>query len=120
MQLQEGFHFKRIKNAVQVDNGWETRHVLDEQFCLAEPEPEEMPMRWSQPGNEVAVDQSQFRADPPEINDPVVNETLRRWDMLNVCCEAAGIEMPPEQKAKSMRALMSGTLIDQAMGRLKK
>ena len=120
MQLQEGFHFNLIKNAVQVENGWETRHVLDGQFCLAEPEPEEMPMRWAQPGNEVPVVPQQAQVDPPEINDPVVNETLRRWDMLNVCCKAAGIEIPPEQKAKSMRALMSGTLIDQAMGRLRK
>ena len=120
--LQKGLHFHYEK--IATPNGpsshrW--RYVLDKDFHLEEPEPDEdLPMTWDQPGNEVAVDQSHFRADPPEINDPVVNETLRRWDMLNVCCKAAGIEIPPEQKAKSMRALMSGTLIDQAMGRLRK
>ena len=119
VQLQEGFHFNLVENAVQVENGWDTRHVLDKQFCLAEPEPEEEPM-WYTAGNEVPVVPQQAQVDPPEITDPVIDETLRRWDMLNVCCQAAGIEMPPEQKAESMRALMSGTLIDHAMGRLKK
>lgn len=115
VQLTEGFHFcdKRVKT----ENGYETRAILDEQFYLDEPEPDEdEPMYWAKPGNEVAVAQ----VDPPVVTDPVINETLRRWDMLNVCCKAAEIEMTPEQKAESMRALMSGTLIDHAMGRLKK
>ena len=44
--------------------GW--RYVLDKHFHLDEPEPDEdLPMTWDQPGNEVAVDQSHFRADPP-------------------------------------------------------
>ena len=119
MQLQEGFHFNLIKNAVQVENGWETRHVLDEQFCLAEPEPEEMPMHWAQPGNEVAVDQSQLQVDPPEVTDPVARETLRRYDILRLCWEAAGIKPTEEQKAEAMRTLNAGVLIDFAMGRIK-
>ena len=54
---------------------------------------------------------------PTRVNDPVVNETLRRWDMLNVCCKALrSAGMTPEQKAESLRALLSGTLIDNAMG----
>ena len=120
--LQKGLHFDYEK--IATPNGpsshrW--RYVLDKHFHLEEPEPDEdLPMTWDQPGNEVAVDQSHFRADPPEVNDPVVNETLRRWDMLNVCCKAAEIEMTPEQKAESLRALFSGTLIDNAMGRLRK
>ena len=118
MQLLEGTHFADGK--IQTDNGLLTRSVLDEGIYLEEPEPEEDPMHWAMSGNEVAVDQSQLQADPPEITDPVIDETLRRWDMLLVCCKAAGIEIPPEQKAESLRALMSGTLIDDAMGRLKK
>ena len=120
--LQKGLHFDYEK--IATPNGpsshrW--RYVLDKHFHLEEPEPDEdLPMTWDQPGNEVAVDQSQLQVDPPEVTDPVVNETLRRWDMLNVCCKAAEIEMTPEQKAESLRALLSGTLIDNAMGRLRK
>ena len=118
MQLLEGTHFADGK--IQTDNGLLTRSVLDEGIYLEEPEPEEDPMHWAMSGNEVAVDQSQLQADPPEITDPVIDETLRRWDMFNVCCKAAEIVIPPEQKAESLRALFSGALIDDAMGRLKK
>ena len=55
MQLCEGLHFHYVKGAVQVENGWEPRHVLDKDFHLLEPEPEEPPMTWSQPGQEVPV-----------------------------------------------------------------
>ena len=60
-----------------------------------------------------------MQADPPEITDPVIDETLRRWDMLNVCCKAAGIEMT-SKKPNRLRALFSGAPIDDAMGRLRK
>ena len=55
VQLCEGLHFHYVKSAVQVENGWEPRHVLDKDFHLLEPEPEEPPMTWSQPGQEVPV-----------------------------------------------------------------
>ena len=55
VQLCEGLHFHYVKGAVQVENGWEPRHVLDKDFHLLEPEPEEPPMTWSQPGQEVPV-----------------------------------------------------------------
>ena len=121
--LERGVHF--VGKYIDTPGGpgaQRFRFVLKDDCCLPdESEPDEdLPMTWDQPGNEVAVDQSQLQADPPEITDPVVNETLRRWDMFNVCCKAAEIVIPPEQKAESLRALFSGALIDDAMGRLKK
>ena len=96
MQLQEGFHFSLIKNAVQVENGWETRHVLDEQFCLAEPEPEEMPMHWAQPGNEVPVVQNE----PPKV-PPADPEVMRRMDIwLRVLAEC-GVEPSHDRIAET-------------------
>lgn len=96
MQLQEGFHFSLIKNAVQVENGWETRHVLDEQFCLAEPEPEEMPMHWAQPGNEVPVVQDEPPKAPPA--DPEVMRRMNTW--FRVCAEC-GVEPSPDRIAET-------------------
>ena len=96
MQLQEGFHFSLIKNAVQVENGWETRHVLDEQFCLAEPEPEEMPMHWAQPGNEVPVVQDEPPKVPPA--DPEVMRRMNTW--FRVCAEC-GVEPSPDRIAET-------------------
>ena len=114
VQLTEGFHFTGQR--VKTDNGYETRDILDEQFYLDEPEPEEdEPMHWAKPGNEVAIAQ----ADPPEVTDPVAVETLRRYDILRLCWEAAGIEPTEEQKAEAMRTLNAGVLIDFAMGRIK-
>ena len=77
-------------------------------------------MTWDQPGNEVAVDQSQVQVDPPEVTDPVAVETLRRYDILRLCWEAADIKPTEEQKAEAMRTLNAGVLIDFAMGRLVK
>ena len=115
VQLTEGFHFSGQR--VKTDNGYETRDILDEQFCLDEPEPEEEPpMAWSQAGNEVPVIQD----DPPEVTDPVARETLRRYDILCKCWEAAGIEPTEEQRAEAMRTINAGVLIDFAMGRLNK
>ena len=119
--LQKGLHFHYEK--IATPNGpsshrW--RYVLDKHFYLEEPEPDEdLPMTWDQPGNEVAVDQSQLQVDPPEVTDPVARETLRRYDILRLCWEAAGIKPTEEQKAEAMRTLNAGVLIDFAMGRIK-
>ena len=114
VQLTEGFHFSDKK--FKTENGYETRAILDEQFYLDEPEPEEdEPMHWAKPGNEVAVAQ----VDPPEVTDPVAVETLRRYDILRLCWEAADIKPTEEQKAEAMRTLNAGVLIDFAMGRIK-
>ena len=115
VQLTEGFHFSSRR--MKCENGYETRDVLDEQFCFDEPEPEQdPPMHWAKPGNEVPVAQ----VDPPEVTDPVARETLRRYDILCKCWEAANIEPTEEQRAEAMRTINAGVLIDFAMGRLVK
>ena len=116
--LQKGLHFDYEQIATP---GGPTRHrwryVLDEDFFIPKPEPDEdLPMTWAQPGNEVPVAQ----VDPPEVTDPVAVETLRRYDILRLCWEAADIKPTEEQKAEAMRTLNAGVLIDFAMGRLVK
>ena len=114
VQLTEGFHFSDQR--VKTENGYETRAILDEQFYLDEPEPEEDPL-WYHTVVPVAQDQAQV--DPPEVTDPVARETLRRYDILCKCWEAAGIEPTEEQRAEAMRTINAGVLIDFAMGRIK-
>lgn len=111
VQLTEGFHFSDQR--VKTENGYETRAILDEQFYLDEPEPEEEPGLW-----EVAP-MPQKQVDPPVVTDPVARETLRRYDILCKCWEAAGIEPTEEQRAEAMRTINAGVLIDFAMGRIK-
>ena len=107
VQLTEGFHF--CDQRVKTENGYETRAILDEQFYLDEPEPEEdEPMHWAKPGNEVAVAQ----VDPPVVTNPIVVETLRRYDTLRQCWEAAELKPTPDQLVEAMRTLNAGVLID--------
>ena len=107
VQLTEGFHFSGQR--VKTDNGYETRDILDEQFYLDEPEPEDdEPMHWAKPGNEVAVAQ----ADPPVVTNPIVVETLRRYDILRQCWAAAELEPDADQLVEAMRTLNAGVLID--------
>ena len=112
--LQKGLHFDYEK--IATPNGpsshrW--RYVLDKHFHLEEPEPDEdLPMTWDQPGNEVAVDQSQLQVDPPVVTDPIVVETLRRYDILRQCWEAAELKPSPDQLVEAMRTLNAGVLID--------
>ena len=105
VQLTEGFHFTGQR--VKTENGYETRDILDEQFYLDEPEEDE-PMHWAKPGNEVAVAQ----VDPPVVTNPIVVETLRRYDTLRQCWEAAGLKPTPDQLVEAMRTLNAGVLID--------
>ena len=107
VQLTEGFHF--CDQRVKTENGYETRAILDEQFYLDEPEPEEdEPMHWAKPGNEVAVAQ----VDPPVVTNPIVVETLRRYDTLRQCWAAAELEPDTDQLVEAMRTLNAGVLID--------
>ena len=107
VQLTEGFHF--CDQRVKTENCYETRAILDEQFYLDEPEPEEdEPMHWAKPGNEVAV----ALVDPPVVTNPIVVETLRRYDTLRQCWEAAGLKPTPDQLVEAMRTLNAGVLID--------
>ena len=119
--LQKGLHFHYEK--IATPNGpsshrW--RYVLDKHFYLEEPEPDEdLPMTWDQPGNEVPVDQSQVQVDPPVVTNPIVVETLRRYDTLRQCWAAAELEPDTDQLVEAMRTLNAGVLIDFAMGRIK-
>ena len=112
--LQKGLHFHYEK--IATPNGpsshrW--RYVLDEDFRLEEPEPDDdLPMTWDQPGNEVPVDQSQVQVDPPVVTNPIVVETLRRYDILRQCWESAGLKPSPDQLVEAMRTLNAGVLID--------
>ena len=107
VQLTEGFHFTGQR--VKTDNGYETRDILDEQFYLEEPEPDEdEPMYWAKPGNEVAVAQ----VDPPVVTNPIVVETLRRYDILRQCWAAAELKPDTDQLVEAMRTLNAGVLID--------
>tara|TARA_B100000085_G_scaffold34835_1_gene28653 strand:+ start:145 stop:729 length:585 start_codon:yes stop_codon:yes gene_type:complete len=107
VQLTEGFHFSDQR--FKTENGYETRAILDEQFCLDEPEPEEdEPMHWAKPGNEVAVAQ----VDPPVVTNPIVVETLRRYDILRQCWAAAELKPDTDQLVEAMRTLNAGVLID--------
>ena len=112
--LQKGLHFHYEK--IATPNGpsshrW--RYVLDEDFRLEEPEPDEdLPMTWDQPGNEVPIVQNQAHVDPPEVTDPVARETLRRYDILRQCWEAAELKPSPDQLVEAMRTLNAGALID--------
>lgn len=107
VQLTEGFHF--CDQRVKTENGYETRAILDEQFYLDEPEPEEdEPMHWAKPGNEVAVAQ----VDPPVVTNPIVVETLRRYDILRQCWAAAELKPDTDQLVEAMRTLNAGVLID--------
>ena len=119
--LQKGLHFDYEQIATPdgpTRHRW--RYVLSKDFYIPEPEPDEdLPMTWAQPGNEVAVDQSQAQVDPPVVTDPVARETLRRYDILCKCWEAAGIKPTEEQRAEAMRTINAGVLIDFAMGRIK-
>jgi len=71
-QLSEGFHFNLVPNAVQVENGWEARHVLDEQFCLQQPAPEENPMTWGVTPGSVTTTQG---VNPASTSQVVVRPT---------------------------------------------
>ena len=115
--LQKGLHFNLKQIATPGGPGsHRKRYVLDEQFYIEEPEPEtDEPMYWAKSGNEVPIVQE----DPPVVTDPVARETLRRYDILRLCWEAAGIKPTEEQKAEAMRTLNAGVLIDFAMGRIK-
>ena len=53
------------------------------------------------------------------VTDPIVVETLRRYDILRQCWEAAELKPSPDQLVEAMRTLNAGALIDSAMGRIK-
>ena len=96
--LQKGLHFDYEK--IATPNGpsshrW--RYVLDEDFYIPEPEPDEdLPMAWDQPGNEVPVVQDE----PPKV-PPADPEVMRRMDTwLRVLAEC-GVEPSHDRIAET-------------------
>ena len=105
VQLVEGLHFDFVHNAVQVEDGWQSRHVLDEEYFLVEPEPEEEPMTWSQPGQELPV-----IAQPEAPNQIVAlaSEHMTNWLTLRQTYqEFAGI---PNFDDIAFRAVISASI----------
>jgi hypothetical protein len=103
VQLIEGTHFadKRLRT----EDGYVTRSVLAEEFQIDEPVQEENPMTW---GEFAPVAQT-----PQEpVTDPIALETLRRYSIWNVCCQAVEIEPTEPQRCEAMRIFTSGTIID--------
>ena len=90
VQLTEGFHFSGQR--VKTDNGYETRDILDEQFCLDEPEPEEEPpMAWQ----EVPV------VPQPDAEIPADPEVMRRMDTWFRVLAECGVETSPDRIAET-------------------
>ena len=74
LQLVEGTHF--ADEQIQTEDGWITRSVLSNEFYLDEPEPEEPPMTWSQPGQEVPV---VVQPQAPNQIVALASETIANW-----------------------------------------
>ena len=90
VQLTEGFHF--ADQRVKTENGYETRAILDEQFYLDEPEPEEEPpMTWQ----EVPV------VPQPDAEIPADPEVMRRMDTWFRVLAECGVEASPDRIAET-------------------
>ena len=74
LQLGEGTHF--ADEQIKTEDGWITRSVLSNEFYLDEPEPEEPPMTWSQPGQEVPV---VVQPQAPNQIVALASETIANW-----------------------------------------
>ena len=74
LQLVEGTHF--ADEQIKTEDGWITRSVLSNEFYLDEPEPEEPPITWSQPGQEVPV---VVQPQAPNQIVALASETIANW-----------------------------------------
>ena len=115
--LEKGLHFDLEKIATPGGpSSHRYRYVLHEDFRLDEPEPEEPPMTWSQPGQEVPV-----VVQPPQAlidvqTDEIAVETLRRFNRFRCCCTAAGLKPTPSELIAAMQANHSSVCIDASKG----
>ena len=114
LQLIEGTHFADTR--IKTEDGWITRSVLSDEFYLDEPEPEEEPMSWSQPGQEIPV-----VVQPPQAlidvqTDAIAVETLRRFNRFRCCCTAAGLKPTPSELITAMQVNHSSVCIDASKG----
>ena len=102
VQLIEGTHFSDQR--VQTEDGKVTRSILSDDFFNEEPVEDDDPMTWQ----EVPV----VAQDPEPIKDPVAIHTLKRYDILCLCWDAAGVTPSEEQRAEAIRTLNAGVLIE--------
>ena len=90
VQLTEGFHFTDEK--FKTENGYETRSILDKQFCLedSEPDEEDEPITWM----EVPVipqDELKPSMSVTEPDQRVIDGCIRRARTMHAICQALGI-----------------------------
>ena len=119
--LVKGKHFEgRYIDTIGPDAKCSTRwrYVLMGDWYIDEPVEEDIsddpPMHWQKPGNEIppVVESHDDDQDPEPITDPIALETLRRYEIWNVCCQAVEIEPTEPQRCEAMRIFTSGTIID--------
>ena len=96
------------------------RYVLKDDWFIPEPvgDEDDPPMAWAEwdeSGNEIPVlghESSDEDHDPAPITDPVAIHTLKRYDSLCLCWDAAGVTPSEEQRAEAIRTLNAGVLIE--------
>ena len=103
LQLVEGTHF--ADEQIKTEDGWITRSVLSNEFYLDEPEPEEPPITWSQPGQEVPV---VVQPQAPNQIVALASEHMTNWLILRQTYqEFAGI---PNFDDIAFRAVISASI----------
>ena len=103
LQLIEGTHFADTR--IKTEDGWITRSVLSSEFYLDEPEPEEEPMSWSQPGQEIPV---VVQPQAPNQIVTLASEHMTNWLTLRQTYqEFAGI---PNFDDIAFRAVISASI----------
>ena len=104
--LQKGlhFHFEQI-DTPNGPGSTRSRYVLDKDFHLLEPEPEEEPMTWSQPGQEVPI---VVQPQAPNQIVALASEHMTNWLTLRQTYqEFAGI---PNFDDIAFRAVISASI----------
>ncbi len=104
--LEKGSHFNLIKIATPGGpSSYRFRYVLHEDFRLDEPEPEELPMTWDQPGQEVPV---VVQPEAPNQIVALASEHMTNWLTLRQTYqEFAGI---PNFDDIAFRAVISASI----------
>ena len=115
--LEKGTHF--VGKYIDTPGGpgsTRYRYVLKGDWFIPEPvgDEDDPPMHWQQPGNEIppVVESHDDDQDPEPITDPIALETLRRYEIWNVCCQAVEIDPTEAQRCEAMRTFESGAIID--------
>jgi len=99
----EGLHFADTR--IKTEDGYATRSILSDEFYLDEPEPEEPPMAWSQPGQEIPV---VVQPQAPNQIVTLASEHMTNWLTLRQTYqEFAGI---PNFDDIAFRAVISASI----------